>query len=162
MADARYVCTVTRFGFMWGKYVSVMLASMLKFIGGPLAGAALNLPWYITALCTAVGMMLSVVAVVYAGAVLQTLISRFRKKPPRRFTRRTRLAVRVWKRFGLAGIAFLTPLILTPIGGTTLAMSFRVARTKIIIYMLISALAWGVIQSFALYSIPGLKGLLGH
>ncbi len=144
------------------KYISVIFASTLKFVGGPLSGAALGLSWFETALCTALGMMLSVVVVMYAGAALQTFLQRYRKKPPQRFTRRTRLAVRIWQRSGMAGIALLTPLLLTPIGGTALAVSFKVPRPTILLYMLISAGIWAVIQTIALYQIPGLAGLLSR
>lgn len=137
-----------------------MLASTIKFIGGPLAGIALQLTWIETAICTTIGMMLSVIAVTYAGKGLQRLIQGFRKTKPKRFTSRTRLAVRVWRRFGMAGIALLTPLVLTPIGGTILAVAFRVRSGLILLYMLISAAFWAVVQTIALYQIPGLQGLL--
>ncbi|GAB3687492.1 hypothetical protein GCM10027592_01080 [Spirosoma flavus] len=143
------------------KYISVIIASTIKFVGGPLSGVALGLTWLETAIFTTIGMMVSVVIVIYAGAALQVLIQKYRSTPPKRFTRRTRLAIKIWKRAGLAGIAFLTPLILTPIGGTILAISFRVKRGEIILYMLVSAAFWAIIQSIAFYQIPGLKGVFG-
>lgn len=143
------------------KYTSVIIASTIKFLGGPLSGAALGLTWLETALCTTIGMMLSVVAVTYAGAALRTLWHRFSPAPPRRFTKRTRMAIRIWKRSGLVGIALLTPLILTPIGGTILALSFKANRGQLILYMLISGLVWAVVQTVLIYQIPGLRGLFG-
>lgn len=146
---------------MIGKYFSVILASTIKFVGGPLTGAALGLSWSETAVCTTLGMMLSVVGITYAGAALQALLDRYQKQRPRRFTRRTRMAIRVWKRSGLLGIAFLTPLLLTPIGGTALAISFRVDRGQLLLYMLLSGIFWAIVQTLAVYQIPGLKGLFG-
>ncbi|GAB4056283.1 hypothetical protein [Spirosoma litoris] len=143
------------------KYISVIIASTIKFVGGPLSGVTLGLTWLETAICTTVGMMLSVVVVTYAGAALQALWQRYRPSTPKRFTKRTRLAIRIWKRAGLAGIALLTPLILTPIGGTIIALSFGVKRGQLMLYMLISAAAWAVVQTLAFYQIPGLKGILG-
>ncbi|MFD2572345.1 hypothetical protein ACFSUS_17025 [Spirosoma soli] len=139
------------------KYLSVIVASTIKFVGGPLSGIALGLSWIETAVCTTLGMMLSVVAVTYAGAALQTLLQRYRPQTPKRFTRRTRMAIRIWKRSGLIGIALLTPLILTPIGGTALAVSFRVGRGQLLLYMLISGIFWAVVQTIALYQVPGLQ-----
>lgn len=144
----------------FAKYSSVIIASTIKFLGGPLSGAALGLNWLETATCTTLGMMISVVVVAYAGAALQSMFQRFQSSPPKRFTKRTRLAIRIWKRAGLAGIAFLTPLILTPIGGTILAISFGVNRGRLMLYMLISAVIWALVQTLALYQIPGLKGML--
>ena len=138
-----------------------MIASMIKFIGGPLSGVALGLAWIETAICTTIGMMLSVVLITYAGTALLALWQRYRTEPPKRFTRRTRLAIRIWRRSGLAGIALLTPIILTPIGGTVLAVSFGVKRGLILLYMLVSAVFWAVVQTLAVYQIPGIKGLFG-
>lgn len=146
----------------FAKYVSVMIASTIKFIGGPLTGATLGLSWVETAISTALGMMLSVVVITYAGALLQSFLDRYRKQRPKRFTSRTRLAIRIWKRFGMAGIAFLTPLVLTPIGGTALAVSFRVRRGQLLLYMLLSGVFWAVVQTLAIYQIPGLQGLISH
>lgn len=146
---------------LFARYISVILASMLKFVGGPLTGLALELTWLETAICTTIGMMLSVVAITYAGAVLQALLNRYRPQKPKRFTKRTRLAVRIWKRFGMAGIAFLTPLLLTPIGGTVLAVSFRVSRGQLLLYMLVSAALWAIVQTLALYQLPRLKEAVG-
>ena len=145
----------------FAKYVSVVIASTIKFLGGPLSGAALGLTWIETAMCTTLGMMISVVAIAYIGAGIQAVVHRYYPQPAKRFTKRTRMAVRIWKRSGMAGIAFLTPLILTPIGGTILAVSFGVKRGLILLYMLISAVFWAVVQTVALYQIPGLKGILG-
>lgn len=146
----------------FAKYLSVVLASTIKFIGGPLAGVAVGLSWVETAACTVLGMMLSVAAVTFAGAALDRLVQRFRKHPPRRFTRRTRLAVRVFQRAGLLGIALLTPLILTPLGGTALAVSFRVSRPTLFLYMLGSAVLWAIIQTLVIYQIPGVQGWFGR
>lgn len=143
------------------KYISVIIASTVKFVGGPLSGAALGLTWLETALCTTVGMMISVVIITYAGVGIRLLMQRIRPSTPKRFTKRTRLAIRIWKRSGMAGIAFLTPILLTPIGGTILAVSFGVNRGQLILYMLISGVVWAIIQTIAIYQIPGLKGIMG-
>lgn len=142
------------------NYISVVLVSMLKFVGGPLAGVALGLPWPLTVLFTVIGTMSSVLIVIFAGQALDRLMQRYRREPPKLFTRRTRLAIRIWKRSGLFGIALLTPLLLTPIGGTALAVSFRAGAVRILLYMLISAVFWGLIFTLAIYQIPGLSGIL--
>ncbi|WP_247232432.1 hypothetical protein [Telluribacter sp. SYSU D00476] len=133
------------------KYLPVVLASAVKFVGGPLTGFALKLHWLETALCTVVGMMLGVMVVTYVGKGLQLLLKRWSKKPKRRFTSFNRMAVRTWKRFGIIGIAFMTPLLFTPIGGTAIAVAFRVPRHSIFLWMLISGTAWSLIFSFLIY-----------
>jgi hypothetical protein len=135
----------------WAKYISVVLASMVKFIGGPLAGIALGLRWWETALLTVIGMMLSVVAFTFLGGAIGTLIQRFRRQKPRLFSRRTRLAVRVWKYSKMTGIALLTPLLFTPIGGTLIAVSFKVPRATLLVQMLFWGSFWGVVLTLGVY-----------
>ena len=140
----------------YGKYITVALASMLKFVGGPLAGMALKLNWQETAICSVIGMMASVLLVLFAGTAINQIMRRYRKVTPRLFTKRTRMAVRIWQRAGLAGIAALTPILLTPIGGTALAISFKVPVLRIIIAMLISGALWGVVISWGIAQLPGM------
>ncbi|MFN4145391.1 MAG: hypothetical protein ACK4GN_06175 [Runella sp.] len=140
----------------WAKYLSVILASMVKFIGGPIAGLALGLTWWETALCTLVGMMSSVVVFMWVGQGIGIAWQKFRKRKPQLFSRRTRLAVRVWQRMGMVGIALLTPLLFTPIGGTLLATSFKVHRSTLFTQMLIWGSFWSVILTLLLYQVPSL------
>lgn len=142
------------------KYISVILPSMLKFLLGPLAGIALKLTWWETTLCTIIGMMASVVVFTFLGKVIMGNWQKFRKTTPKRFTKSSRRAVKVYRKFGMAGIACLTPLLFTPIGGTLIAISFKIAPIKIITWMIIFALLWGVVITLAIYNIPGLKELM--
>lgn len=139
------------------KYLSVVLAAGLKFFAGPITGLALGLNWYETALCSVVGMMVSVIATTYIGKGIQVLVRRWRKKPPRRFSKSSRRAVRIWQRFGIVGIAILTPLLFTPIGGAAIAVAFRVQRQTIFFWMLVSGLSMSFILSYLLYRISFLQ-----
>src|SRR5690606_23092579 len=58
---------------------------------------------------------------------------------------------KIWQRYGLLGVALLTPIVLTPIGGTLLAVSSGSPRDKIIFYMFVSASLWSVVISMAIY-----------
>lgn len=144
------------------KYVSVALAASLKFIGGPLAGLALGLTWIETAACSVAGLMLSVFLFTFLGEGIRHLVERFRRRKPKLFTKRNRRAVRIWRRFGLPGIAFLTPLVFTPIGGTLLAVSFRAPRLPTFGWMLLFGVLWAVFFSFLLYQVPGVQGWFGR
>jgi membrane protein DedA with SNARE-associated domain len=133
------------------RAIPVFLASMVKFIFGPLSGYAAKLHLITTILATVGGMMTVVLAFTYFGSWLRgTLLKRFfvNKKI---FSARSRKFVSLWKKYGLVGVAILTPLILTPIGGTLLAVSSGSPKEKIIIYMLISACFWGISLSVATY-----------
>ncbi|WP_337043329.1 hypothetical protein [Emticicia sp. 17c] len=126
---------------------------MIKFLGGPLTGLALKITWIETAVCSVVGMMITVSLITYSGDYIQRSFTRIfqRKTKKKVFTKSTRLAVRVRRKFGLIGISFLTPILFSPIGGAILALAFRYHKGAIMFNMLISACVWGIIQSLFLY-----------
>ena len=139
---------------MWGeilKAFSVYLSAMIKFIFGPIGGKAAGLHLITTMVVTAAGMMTMVVAFTYFGEYLRAkILHRF--FPKRESTEKSpKKRSAFFTKYGLAGIAFLTPIILTPIGGTLLAVSVSSNREKIILYMFISACAWSVILTLAVY-----------
>jgi len=69
----------------------------------------------------------------------------------KKFTPKTRRIVRIWNKFGILGIAVLTPIILTPIGGTIVLTTFNVKKRKIFLYMLGSALFWALIMGYSIH-----------
>jgi uncharacterized membrane protein len=134
------------------KYVSVYLISMVKFIGGPLAGMSLGLSYFETVFLTVAGMMTSVVVFSIVGRAASSWYSQYRrerKKPV--FGRKSRGIVRIWRNFGIVGVAFFTPLVLTPVFGTIVAAVFGVPRKQIFAHMLWSASMWSFILTFVVY-----------
>ena len=133
------------------KIVTVYFSSMLKFIFGPLGGYAAGFTLVTTILVTVAGMMTVVLLFTFFGNwIRQKVIPRFFKKPSR-FSQSNRRFVTIWKKYGLIGVAALTPVVLTPIGGTLLAVSSGSPKEKIIFYMFISATVWSIILSTGLY-----------
>jgi len=134
------------------KTVSVYLASTLKFIFGPIGGRAAGLNIFITMAATVAGMMTVVYLLSYFGAWIRRriLVRLFRKPKKERSEGQVRRR-EFYRRYGLAGIAVLTPVILTPIGGTLLAIGFGNPRPKVVAYMLISAVCWSVVLTLAVY-----------
>ncbi|MBS1950337.1 MAG: hypothetical protein OJF59_000248 [Cytophagales bacterium] len=134
------------------KAIPVFFSSALKFILGPISGYALRLHFVTTALSTIGGMMLSVVSFTYFGDWLR---NKFFK---RFFEKKESEPQKKWysnflKRYGLVGIALLTPIILTPIGGTILAVSLGKSKDKILIAMLISAVLFALAFTSAIYAL---------
>ena len=133
------------------KAIPVYLSSMLKFIFGPIGGYAAGLNMITTILATVAGMMTVVLSFTYAGNWLrENVINRFFGKR-KKFSESNRKFVRIWKKYGLIGVAALTPIILTPIGGSILAVSSGSPKEKIVLFMFISASVWSVIFSVAIY-----------
>ena len=80
------------------------------------------------------------------------------------FTKSNRKIVKIWARFGLAGIALITPVILSIPIGTLIANSLVSDRRKIILYMFFSILFWSVLMTsmFELYHAVDLNDLKKH
>lgn len=132
------------------KAIPVYFSSMLKFIFGPLGGYGVGLHLITTILTTVAGTMTVVFMFTFFGDWIRTRIfGRFSKKKIN-LKRAAKLEM-IWKRYGLVGVALLTPVILTPIGGTLLAVSSGSPREKIIFYMFVSASFWAVVISSAIY-----------
>lgn len=133
------------------KAIPILISSMFKFILGPVGGYAAGLHIVTTILSTVIGMMASVVAFTFFGEWIRIkILDRF-FKGGKKFSKSNRNFVGIWKKYGIAGVAALTPLLLTPIGGTLLAVGFGSPKDKIIVYMFISAAFWSIVFSFAIY-----------
>lgn len=133
------------------KAIPIYLLCTLKVIFGPTLAYAAGLHIITSIIATAGGMMTSVVAFTYFGEWMRKKILQKWIRSRKKFSPNSRRIVLVWKKFGLAGIALLTPLGLTPIGGTILAVSLGAPREKIIVYMLISSILFAVVSSGAIY-----------
>jgi membrane protein DedA with SNARE-associated domain len=135
------------------KAIPVFLSSALKFIFGPIEGYLAKLHFVTTFLATVGGMMLSVVAFTYFGDWLRKrLLRRFFQNKNQGEKPHTKFRDFI-KKYGLGGIAFLTPLFLTPIGGTIIAVSMGKPKAKIIIFMLISAVGWALVFTSLIYAL---------
>ena len=143
----------------FGKYFTVIALTALKFFNGPIAGIVMDLTWYETAVCSIIGMMLMVTLMSFLGKQVQVWISNYRKTKPKLFSKRTRFAVKIWLKLGIWGIACFTPLLFTPIGGTLLALSFKVPIPKILFSMLVFAVFWGIVLTFAIFQVSELRHL---
>ena len=132
------------------KAIPVYFSCMLKFIFGPAGGYAVGLHPVTTILTTVAGMMTVVFLFTFAGNwIRMRIFGRFKRKKPN--LKKAERFEKIWKRYGLVGVALLTPVILTPIGGTLLAVSSGSPKDKIIIYMFISASFWSVVISMGIY-----------
>lgn len=132
------------------KVIPVYFSSMFKFILGPISGYAAGLTLLTTILATVAGMMTIVLLFSFFGDFMRRQVARIRTKRPV-FSKRTRKVVVMWQKYGLLGVAILTPAILSPIGGCLLAISFGTPKEKLIFYMFVSASLWSVLFSSVIY-----------
>ncbi|TDQ17596.1 hypothetical protein DFQ04_2252 [Algoriphagus boseongensis] len=145
-------------------FFGIYFLSLFKFIAGPVFGYAAGFPVWKMVLVTVSGMMTSVLLFTLIGTEIKKLVERKWLKNRPVFTKRSRNIVKIWHKYGEIGIAFLTPLVLTPIGGTLVLVSFGTKKRRIYFHMLWSGLFWAFVFSLTIdkiLSIPFFEKLIG-
>ncbi|MBB6327217.1 hypothetical protein FHS59_002845 [Algoriphagus iocasae] len=145
-------------------FLGIYFLSLFKFIAGPVLGSAAGYGVVGSITVTVAGMMTSVVLFTLIGSKFKDYLKlRFNKKKPI-FSKKNRALVKVWKKYGQVGIAAITPLVLTPIGGTLIMVSFGAKKRHIYLNMLLSSLFWATIFCLSIdqiLTIPFFQKLLG-
>jgi len=132
------------------KYLTVFFLSSVKFIAGPALGLASGLTVVETSVLTVLGMMATVLVFTFAGEEIKQWYIRKTGFSNKRFSRRNRRFVNIWRKYGTFGVSFLTPVIFSPIAGTLLVCAVGGPRIKIFRYMLFSAVFWAFTLTLAL------------
>jgi hypothetical protein len=135
------------------EIVLIFLLSMVKFgFGGvPLAVLGLKFPFFKAMTITSAGGVTS--AIIFANLSEWVLDKwhHFRvkffpyKEHKRSSLLNSKLGNKITTKWGLIGLAIFTPFILSIPVGTLLAVHFYHDKQKVIAYMLISIIAWGVL-----------------
>ena len=131
------------------KYLGIYLLACLKSIFPPLLGPAAGMSNLEIILITVAGLMTSVLVFSFLGEKIKTEVIPIFIKTPKKFTPKTRRMVRIWKRFGVIGVCFLTPLILSPPGGSLLVTTVGAPRKQVYLYMLLFGFMWATIWTFS-------------
>lgn len=134
-------------------YIKVIVMSGVKFIFGPVYGVVdQHLSLFETIVFTATGMMFSVILITYFGEFIRArFFSKQNETNKIKVNKKRRNIVKVWNKHGIKGVAFLTPLLFSPIGGTIIALSFGAKRRDIFLYMFMSAVLWAIVLSSTLF-----------
>lgn len=134
-----------------------------KFLAGPILGTAAGFSVWVNILVTIAGMMTSVLIFTLLGTKIKMLFEgNFPSKPRLIFSKKNRRIVNLWRKYGEIGIAFFTPILFTPIGGTLIMVSFGVKKSHIYLHMLWSASLWAIVFSLTidqLLAIPFIHNL---
>jgi hypothetical protein len=126
-------------------FIGIVFLTMFKFIAGPLLGHAAGYSVWGIMLVTVSGMMSCVCVFTLLGSKFKKILAlRTRKKSPV-FSKKNRSIVRYWAKYGEVGIAFLTPILLTPVGGTLILVSFGTKTRNIYFHMFWSGLLWSTV-----------------
>ena len=142
--------------------LTIYLLCMLKIIFGPTMGYAAGLSPLITVIITVSGMMTTVLLFTFLGEWIREKVLLKFIKPKKVFTPRNRKFVKIWRKYGEMGISFLTPILLSPPGGSIIAMALGGSRKKTIAYMFLWSVVWTTIITYTFYySGDALRNYLG-
>ncbi len=135
---------------MFIKYLSVFLTAMVKFALAPPLAYGFQVGFLTAFLLTLSGFMTTIFIMSFFGEKIRLWYqnrqkTKYPNKVKKIFSKQKRFLVRVWKRTGIWGVAFLTPILLSPLGGSGLAVALGVPKERIIFAMLISGIFWGII-----------------
>ncbi len=135
------------------KYLGVSATSAFKML--PALGVGLGFKFNFLELFVtlAAGGMLGVTVFTLLGTQIREWLKRRRQrrnqgKEKTVNIRRARRIVRIWRKYGLWGIAFLTPPVISPPIGAIIAVGFREKRSRILLFMGVSVGVWSA--AFAL------------
>lgn len=145
----------------WWEILIVFLLSTVKFVFGAVPTAlGMGFSFFEAVTVTSVGGFTGVIIFTFASNKLiegykirkaKKLLSNPNHKSEKKFTRKNRLIVKVKKRFGLLGIALLTPLLFSIPIGCFLAVRYFHNKQRILLYMFGAILFWSIsISSFKL------------
>lgn len=120
------------------KLLSTAAAGALDVWVGIFTGVALGLHPISSGVVSIASAVVAVMLVVVLGERLQGRIYR-----SRRLLRRRERIERVWKRYGILGVALQAPLLTGPLLATVLALGLGAPPRPLLVWMIASIVLWG-------------------
>ncbi len=140
------------------EIASVFLLSSVKFVfGGVPLALGLGFSFFKAVTVTSLGGFVGIIFFVFLSEKLIENVKKLKEKKhieasKKVFTRKNKMIVKVKHRFGLVGIALLTPLLISIPLGCYLAVRYFKNKQRIIAYMFASILFWSIaVSSFKLF-----------
>jgi hypothetical protein len=122
------------------KLLSTAAAGALDVWVGIITGVAVGLSPALSGVVSIASALGGVTLVVALGGRLQHLIYR-----SRHLAKRRERVERIWKRYGIPGLALQAPLLTGPILATLLALTLGAPPRPLLLWMLASVVFWGVV-----------------
>ncbi len=140
------------------KWISLFLLSSIKLLFAPGTAIAAGLRFWEAWLITATGGMAGILVFYNFGHLVFEYFDRFlhrryqqfgKTAPARKnFTRRNRWVVAIKGKFGLIGLALITPTLLSIPIGSMIAARFFYNKRRTLPYLLLSTVLWTFALSF--------------
>ena len=114
-------------------YLTVYASSAIRFFLGPALGVGYGLGLEVIVLLTTAGMMSTVFSITFLDHIILIFMSHFfNLKKRKKFTPRMRKFIKIWKYSGIKGVAFITPILLSPVFGAILLNAVGAKKKEII------------------------------
>lgn len=132
------------------EVIVVFLTSTIKFLPAPFAAAGLGMSYWQAFLLVGIGGTLGVTLFFLLS---KTIFGRKQKKPStkKKFTKLNRWIIKVKHRFGLVGIALITPPLISIPVGTIIAVKFYRHRKDVLPMLWLAVWFWNVILTTAVH-----------
>jgi hypothetical protein len=148
------------------REISIIFFSSWKFAATfPVAVYIMHMSFAETLLYTNIGGIIGALVFFYFSAFLIRLWDRFwperfkfQKKTRRIFTKSNRRFVRLKKKFGLFGIALLSPAILSIPLGAFLTVKYYGTKTRNILWLVAGQILWSSIYTIFLTQVKSVVG----
>lgn len=137
------------------EVVVVFLTSTIKFLPAPFAAAGLGLSFWQAFILVGIGGTVGVSAFYFLGKGVFSL-GKKKKRKKKIFNKTNRWIIRVKQRFGLTGIALITPPLISIPVGTLVATKFYKHRKDVLLYLWLAVWFWNVILTTAVHQIASL------
>lgn len=129
------------------QYLSVAALASIKVLPGLALAMVYKFNSLEIFLSLSIGGIAGITVFTFLGERIRTWLKRRRKdknkgKDKSINIRKARRILRIWHKYGLLGIAVLTPPMISPPFGSIISVAFRENRGRILLYMYISVVAW--------------------
>ena len=132
------------------KILVVIFLSGIKFMFAiPLSVIKYDFNFLQTLLFSVIGGVISIFIFSYLSGKIYKLIKLKKQKKAKKRSVKKALAIKTARKYGLVGIAFLTPIFLSIPIGTYLALYFFPEKRKTIPVLITSVVAWSLVLSVA-------------
>lgn len=136
------------------QVIFIVILSATKFLTAPITSLNIGFNYLQTLILTTIGGILGVIVFFYLSNGIAYLFykitSKFKKngtKPKNVFTWKNKMIVKTVRKYGLLGVAIITPVLLSIPLGTFIAARYFEDQTQVLKYLCSSVVFWSVILS---------------